>query len=280
MIEPNTNTRTPTILDWTKSEERRVKSEDRRAKRQSEIGREVVGCCGDRDFVFCCVCFIFSARSLRYPAEPNNATGFFYMIIICSVINTLTPERIKWKQQNGINRFFFHSKKYAPFNSLFFFWVCVPWAFISTTIFDCLLVSFDNEWMRFIWILWLLCEMMMIFLGWCWTLRPRLLNLSIQSVEATNKMKLLQITSIINTQSKLVEATLAISLWIQIHFFFSLSLHRFSLISFSHGTQADFKAIIYRSSFWTRSTNIPIWNLFTCHLTIQFNYNIQILNNL
>lgn len=49
--------------------------------------------------VYFVVCFIFSAWSLRYPAESNNATGFFYMIIICSVINTLTPERIKWKKE-------------------------------------------------------------------------------------------------------------------------------------------------------------------------------------
>lgn len=50
--------------------------------------------------VYFVVCFIFSAWSLRYPAESNNATGFFYMIIIiCSVINTLTPERMKWKKE-------------------------------------------------------------------------------------------------------------------------------------------------------------------------------------
>lgn len=33
------------------------------------------------------------------PAEPNNATGFFYSIIICSVINKLTPK------ERRINRF-------------------------------------------------------------------------------------------------------------------------------------------------------------------------------
>lgn len=92
----------------------------------------VVGCCGDRDCVFCCVCFIFNAWSLRYPAEPNNATGFFYMIIICSVINTLTPERMNRIKKNGINRFLLSLNVCAPHRChsvsfYVFFWFGLFW---------------------------------------------------------------------------------------------------------------------------------------------------------
>lgn len=40
-------------------------------------------------FSRCLYCF-FSGLIDRYPAASNNATGFFYTIIICSVINTLS----------------------------------------------------------------------------------------------------------------------------------------------------------------------------------------------
>lgn len=47
--------------------------------------------------VVCACASSLTLRSFRYPAEFDNATGFFHPIIICSVINTLTPKEGKNK---------------------------------------------------------------------------------------------------------------------------------------------------------------------------------------
>lgn len=58
-------------------------------------------CTVDRDCVFFVIHLICGGR---YPAAFNNATGFFYTIIICSVINTLTRNMWRWDKEGKRER--------------------------------------------------------------------------------------------------------------------------------------------------------------------------------